>query len=78
MSEEKEKEYRIKLDGTVYFVGGSYEHFNDVDVIRQTENSVILLKDKLAGFDFFKTSMQYPLRNLRCIKTEIVECEEIE
>ena len=51
MSEEEKKLYSVKFSGIVRFVGGSFEKFENVDVIRQSDNSIVLLKEKIPDLD---------------------------
>lgn len=79
MTEEpKQKLYSVKISGTVNFVGGSSEKFENIDVIRETESSMVLLKEKMPDIDLFRVSIQYPLRNIKSMKTVITEAIEIE
>lgn len=78
MSEEEKKLYSVKFSGIVRFVGGSFEKFENVDVIRQSDNSIVLLKEKIPDLDLFKISVQYPLQNMLKMETVIDEAKEIE
>ena len=78
MTEEKPKLYSVKLSGVIKFIDDDIDMFEDVDVIRESESSLVLLKEKMPELDLFKYSTQYPLRNIKSIKTEITEAKEIE
>jgi hypothetical protein len=77
MSEENKKNYRVKLTGVVSFINGDFEKFEDVDVLREGEGCIIILKDKMDGIDLFRTSITYPLRNVKSLKTTITEAKEV-
>ena len=79
MSEERpEIMYSVKLDAIITYLDGSYEQIKNIDVVRQADNSLILLKDKMSDVDFFRTSIQIPLTSIRKFHTTILEVKEIE
>lgn len=79
MSEQRpEVIYQVKLDAIITYLDGSFEQIKDIDVVRQEPNSLILLKDKMSDVDFFRTSIQIPLANIRKFHTTILEVKEIE
>jgi hypothetical protein len=67
----REPRYMLKMSGTVYFVDGTRDTFENVEVQHIKEKSIVHLKNKIEGFDFFRNADTYILENVKKIETQI-------
>ena len=73
--EKEEEEFTFKLNAFVVYIDGNTEEFKNIDVIRDNDKCMVLLKDLIDGTNFFRTSIKIPYENIMKIKTDLIEIE---